>query len=150
MVISASDTNDYGSIVYAQGKHPVSEKEYFTSVSGIPVAELSNIEQISDQKQLLEENIRKYGLKELTIDSPYITSLEHANRIAKFIIDKMGDPVPIINVSIMAIPTIQLGDRIKIGSLDSFDIINGEYWVTSQEFSYGESISHSLILRKVV
>ena len=150
LVISASDTNDYGSIVYAQGKHPVSEKEYFTSVSGIPVAELSNIEQISDQKQLLEENIRKYGLKELTIDSPYITSLEHANRIAKFIIDKMGDPVPIINVSIMAIPTIQLGDRIKIGSLDSFDIINGEYWVTSQEFSYGESISHSLILRKVV
>ena len=150
LVISASDTNDYGSIVYAQGKNPVSEKEYFTSVSGIPVAELSNIEQISDQKQLLEDNIRKYGLKELTIDSPYITSLEHANKIAKFIIDKMGDPVPIINVSVMAIPTIQLGDRIKIGALDAFDIIDGEYWVTSQEFSYGESISHSLILRKVV
>jgi hypothetical protein len=91
-----------------------------------------------------------YGLKELTIDSPYITSLEHAEKIAKFIIDKMSEPVPIVNISIMAIPTIQLGDRIKIGSLDAFDIIDGEYWVTSQEFSYGESISHSLILRKVV
>lgn len=150
LVIAASDANDYGSIVYAQGKDPISEKEYFTSISGIPVVVLSNIEEISDQKQLLEDNIRKYGLKELTIDSPYITSLEHAEKIAKFIIEKMGDPVPIINVNIMAIPTIQLGDRIKIGALDAFDIIDGEYWVTSQEFSYGESISHSLILRKVV
>ena len=62
----------------------------------------------------------------------------------------MSDPVPILNIEIMAIPTIQLGDRIKIGSLDAFDIINGEYWVISQEFSYGESVSHSLVLRKVV
>ena len=150
LIIAASDSNAYNSIVYAQGKNPISEKEYFTSISGIPVTVLSNTEQISEQKELLQDNIRKYGLKELTIDSPYITSIEHASNIAKFIIEKMGEPVPIINVSIMAIPTIQLGDRIKIGALDSFDIINGEYWVTSQEFSYGESIAHSLILRKVV
>jgi len=150
LVIAASDENDYGAIVYAQGKDPISEKEYFTSISGIPVTVVSSTEQVSEQTELLQENIRKYGLKELTIDSPYITSLEHASKIAKFIIEKMSEPVPIINVSIMAIPTIQLGDRIKIGALDAFDIIDGEYWVTSQEFSYGESISHSLVLRKVV
>jgi hypothetical protein len=150
LIIAASADNDYGAIVYAQGKDPISEKEYFASVSGIPVTVISNTEQVSEQTQLLQENIRKYGLKELTIDSPYITSLEHAEKIAKFIIEKMSEPVPIVNINIMAIPTIQLGDRIKIGSLDAFDIIDGEYWVTSQEFSYGESISHSLILRKVV
>lgn len=150
LVIAASDENDYGAIVYAQGKDPISEKEYFTSISGIPVMVVSSTEQVSEQAELLQDNIRKYGLKELTIDSPYITSIEHASKIAKFIIEKMSEPVPIINVNIMAIPTIQLGDRIKIGSLDAFDIIDGEYWVTSQEFSYGESIAHSLILRKVV
>ena len=150
LIIAASADNDYGAIVYAQGKNPISEKEYFTSISGIPVTVISSTEQVSEQTELLQENIRKYGLKELTIDSPYITSIEHASKIAKFIIEKMSEPVPIVNVSIMAIPTIQLGDRIKIGALDAFDIIDGEYWVTSQEFSYGESISHSLILRKVV
>ena len=150
LIIAASDSNDDGAIVYAQGKDPISEKEYFAAVSGIPIMVMSNNEQITEQVGSLQENIRKYGLKEITIDSPYITSTEHASKIAQFIIDKMSEPVPIINVNIMSIPTFQLGDRIKIGSLDAFDIIDGEYWIISQEFSYGESISHSLILRKVV
>ena len=150
LVIAASANNAYGDIVYAEGKHPVTEKEYFTRVSGIAVSVISNNEQVAEQVELLQDNIKKYGLKELTIDSPYITSLEHASKMAKFIIQKMSEPVPIVNISIMSIPTIQLGDRIKIGSLDAFDIIDGEYWVTSQEFIYGSSISHSLVLRKVV
>jgi hypothetical protein len=63
----------------------------------------------------------------------------------------------------MSIPTIQLGDRIVIGSLDPFDItgsstkdnngdynsIAGHYWVVSQDFGYGQNITHSLTLRKV-
>jgi hypothetical protein len=150
LVIAAAVTNDFGSIVYAQGKNPITEKDYFTSISGIPVLVTESSEQVTEQVESLGENIRKYGLKELTIDSPYITSLEHAGRIAKFIIEKMKDPVPIVNIEIMSIPTLQLGDRIQITSLDAFGIINGEYWVISQEFSYGASVNHSLILRKVV
>ena len=150
LVISASDNNEDGAIVYAQGKDPITDKEYFTSISGVPVMIMPNNEQITEQVESLQENIRKYGLKELTIESPYVTSIEHAAKLGKFIIEKMSDPVPIINIEIMSVPTLQLGDRIKIGSLDSFDIIDGEYWVISQEFSYGESITHSLTLRKVI
>ena len=150
LVISASDNNGDGAIVYAQGKDPITDKEYFTSISGVPVMIMPNNEQITEQVESLQENIRKYGLKELTIESPYVTSIEHATKLGKFIIEKMSDPVPIINIEIMSVPTLQLGDRIKIGSLDSFDIIDGEYWVISQEFSYGESITHSLTLRKVI
>jgi hypothetical protein len=150
LIIAASDSNDDGQIIYVQGKDPVTEKETFVSIAGVPIVVIENNEQVTEQVESLQDNIRKYGLKELTIDSPYINSIEHATEIAKFIIEKMSEPVPIINVEIMAIPTLQLGDRIKIGSLDSFDIIDGEYWVISQEFSYGDSISHSLVLRKVV
>jgi hypothetical protein len=45
---------------------------------------------------------------------------------------------------------IQLGDRVKISSMDSFDIINGEYWVISTEISYGNQPSQSVVIRKVV
>ncbi len=150
LIIAASDNNEPGAIVYAQGKNPINEKEYFSSISGIPIIVMESTEQISDQTESLQDNIRKYGLKELTIDSPYITSIDHASKIAKFIIEKMSEPVPIINLDVMSVPTLQLGDRVKITSLDAFDIINGEYWITSQEFSYGQSVSHSLVLRKVV
>jgi hypothetical protein len=47
-------------------------------------------------------------------------------------------------------PRIQLGDRIKISSMDSFDIINGEYWVISTDCVFSDSPSQSIVVRKVV
>lgn len=148
LIISASSTNDKNSFVYAEGTNPLNEKVYFTSVAGVPVVVTENSEKITEQVQSLDENIRKYGLKEITIENQFITDTEFAKELAKFLIDKVSDPVPIINMNIMAIPTMQLGDRIRISTMDSFDIINGDYWVVSQEFAYGESITHSIILRK--
>ena len=62
----------------------------------------------------------------------------------------MSDPVPVLNLNITPTPRIQLGDRVKISSMDSFDIINGEYWVISTDISYGNQPSQSLVIRKVV
>jgi hypothetical protein len=91
-----------------------------------------------------------YGLKEIVIENEFITDLEHAKKIATFIISKMSDPVPVLNLNITPTPMIQLGDRVKISSMDSFDIINGEYWVISTEISYGNQPSQSVVIRKVV
>lgn len=152
LIIAASANNDYGSIVYAQGRHKLTEVDYFTSIAGTPVAVTATGEKITEQVASLSENIKKYGLKELTIDSPYIVNKEHAEKMAKFIIDKVSNPVPIVNISIMSIPTIQLGDRIKINEFDALGIESPgkDYWVISQEFAYGETISHLLVLRQVV
>lgn len=165
LIVAASDSLNAGDVVYVSGTHPVTGKVYGASLAGIPVMVTQGTEKVTDQVQSLTDNIKKYGLKEITIDSPYITSVDHAKDIANFIIGKMSEPVPVINVNIMSIPTIQLGDRVVITSLDQFDIIgsvekdqgtgdylsnDGHYWVISQEFSYGESVTHSLILRKVV
>ena len=62
----------------------------------------------------------------------------------------MSEPVPIITLNILPNPRIQLGDRIKISSMDSFDIINGEYWVISTECGFSDSPSQSITVRKVV
>jgi hypothetical protein len=165
LIIAASNSVNIGDVVYASGTHPVTQKEYAGAIAGIPVMVTQGTEKVSDQVQSLTDNIKKYGLKEITIDSPYITNIDHAKNIATFIISKMSEPVPVINVNIMSIPTIQLGDRVIITSLDQFDIIGsvdrdqatgeylsttGHYWVISQEFSYGETLTHSLVLRKVV
>lgn len=148
LILSASSTNDKDSFVYAEGTNPLNQKVYFTSIAGVPVVVTENSEKITEQVQSLDENIRKYGLKEITIDNQFINDVDFAKELAEFIIDKVAEPVPIVNISIMAIPTMQLGDRIRISTMDSFDIINGDYWVVSQEFNYGDSISHSLVLRK--
>jgi len=84
------------------------------------------------------------------IENEFITDLTHAQNLANFIINKMSDPVPVINLNILPIPKLQLGDRIRISSMDSFDIINGDYWIISTDFSYSATVTQSLVIRKVV
>lgn len=150
LAIAASNNNDYGSVVYAQGTHKLTEKQYFTSIAGTPIIVSQSSQKATEQVESLSEDIRKYGLKELTIDSPYIVSVDHAQKIAKFIIDKVKNPVPIINLTVMCVPKLQLGDRITISSFGAMGITNKSYWVISQEFSYSDTINHQLTLREVV
>ena len=107
-----------------------------------------------DPKELVKKGIYKLVLNKYHV---FIVKMDYDpmlplyyNRMHKFIIEKMSEPVPIVNVSIMAIPTIQLGDRIKIGTLDAFDIIDGDYWVISTDFAYGSTVTQSLVIRKVM
>jgi len=149
LIFSASANVDYDNHIYVQGEDPRTEIISSFEIRGNPVIATLNNAQITEKKDSLSENIRKYGLKELTIESPYITSEEHAQKLADFIIEKVSDPVPIITINTMCVPKIQLGDRIRITSFNSFDLTNQDYWVISQEFGYGESLTQSLTLRKV-
>jgi hypothetical protein len=149
LILSASANIGYDNHVYIQGVDPRSNISYGTGIFGVPVVVTSSTEKVTEQKEMLSDSIRKYGLKEITIESQYITSTDHAQRIASFLIDKTADPVPIININTMCVPKIQLGDRIRISALDSLDIINQDYWVISQEISYADSLNQSLVLRRV-
>jgi hypothetical protein len=150
LIIAASSNVAYDSHIYVQGEDPRSNIESSFAIYGVPVVATLNNAQITEKKESISENVRKYGLKELVIESPYITTEEHAQQLASFIIEKMSDPVPIITINTMCIPKIQLGDRIRISSFDAFDITNQDYWVISQEFGYGDTLTQSLTLRKVV
>lgn len=150
LIVSASANVAYDTHIYLDGVDKRSNIASEFRIVGIPIISVQNTAQITEKKESISENVRKYGLKELTIESPYITTEEHAQKLATFIIDKVSDPVPIMTINTMCVPKIQLGDRIRIVSLEAFDIINQDYWVISQEFSYGESLTQSLTLRKVV
>jgi len=150
LIIAASNATTSGSLIYVEGENPADNTKAFASIAGIPVVVTEAKGEVLEKVAKLNDNIRKYGLKELIIENEFITNLEKAQRIANFIINKMSDPVPIITLNILPNPRIQLGDRIKISSMDSFDIINGEYWVISTECGFSDSPSQSITVRKVV
>lgn len=150
LIIAASNNIASGEYVFAEGTNPLTNKVAFTSIAGIPVVTTEQNDQVKEQKAALDVNIRRYGLKDLVIENPYIVDAVHAQKIADFIISKMAEPVPILNVQTMALPKIQLGDRVRISSLSSFDIINADYWVVSHSLGFGDALTHTLTLRKVV
>lgn len=150
VIVAASANVAEDSYVVLHGQDKETLVESFFEIRGIAVISEGNAAQVTEKKESLSENVRKYGLKELVIESPYITDEEHAQNLASFIINKVSDPVPIVEINTMCVPKMQLGDRIRITSFDAMDISNQDYWVISQSFNYGESLSQSLTLRKVV
>lgn len=150
LIISASNTVDSNTVVFAEGTNPLTNKVSYTSVAGIPVQTTDNAGQVKEQKAVNSENRRRYGLKEITIDSPFITNPDIAQEIADFIILKMSEPIPVLELNTVLTPKLQVGDRVRISQLDQFDIINNDYWVTSIETQIGGSPSQRIIIRKVV
>lgn len=150
LIISASNNVAKGSVIFAEGTNPLTDKVNYTAIAGIPVVVTESNSQIKEQVASLEENIRLYGLKEIMIENKFITDYNHGQKIADFIIDKMSTPVPILNIVCTPNPKIELGDRIRITQLGAFDIINGDYWVVSKNYQYGSGPTESLMLRKVV
>lgn len=149
-IIAASENVDKDTFVFAEGTNPLTEKVSFTSIAGIPVVVTEQNSQVKEQVANLEDNIRRYGLKEVVIENRFITDFNHGQKIADFIISKMSEPVPVINLNTVPTPKIQVGDKIRISNLDAFDIINGDYWVMSKDYTYSSSPSQTMTLRRVV
>ena len=149
-ILAASENVAKGTFVYVEGTNPLTDKVSYTSIAGIPVISTEQNSQVKEQVANLEDNIRLYGLKEVVIENRFITDFEHGQKIADFIIDKMSTPVPVININTIPTPKVQVGDRIRITNLDAFDIINGDYWVMSRQYTYSSSPGQELVLRKVV
>lgn len=150
LIIATGNNVPSGTIVFAEGTNPLTEKVSYTAIAGIPVVVTEQNSQITKQSASIETSIRKYGLKDVVIESPFINDPVHAQKIADFIISKTQDSVPILNINATAIPRVQLGDRIRISTMNAFDIINSDYWVIAQSLNVGESLQHTLTLRKVV
>ena len=148
--IAASNNVEVGDFCYFQGSDPLTGVEQYASIAGTPIITTEQSNQIKSQSANLSDDIRKYGLKEIIIDNPYISSADHAKKIADFLISKLSQPVPILSITTMAIPRVQLGDRITISALDTLDIIDSDYWVVSHSLNVGDSLDHTIVLRKVV
>jgi hypothetical protein len=149
LIVTSSDTTESGELVWLQGTDALTKKPYATSIAGVAVSMADQNIQVKEQAASLSESIRKYGIKDLTIQSNFITDSVHAKKLADFIISKTQIPVPVVNIDVTAMPKIQLGDRIRITSLSALDIVNTDYWVISHNLSIGDNVTQNLVLRKV-
>jgi hypothetical protein len=149
MILSASEDSEVGGLVFLQGTDPLTKYPYATVLSGTAVVMSEQNVQVKEQSASLADSIKKYGVKDITIQSPFITDSVHAKKLADFIIEKTQIPVPIINLDVTAMPKIQLGDRIRVTNLSALDISNTDYWVISHNTTIGDNVSQNLVLRKV-
>ena len=88
-------------------------------------------------------------MKDVDISSPFINDAVHAQRLAELIISKTQIPVPILNISSIAMPKAQLGDRIRISNITALGISNTDYWVISHQLSVGSTVTQTMVLRQV-
>lgn len=149
LIVSASNNTEIGGVVFLQGTNPLTDLPYFTGIAGTAVQLSEQNIQIKEQSSALDLSIKKYGLKDLKIESKFISSAVHAKKLAEFIISKTQIPVPIIDINVTTMPFIQLGDRIRVSNLSSLDIVNTDYWVISHQMSIGANITQGLTLRQV-
>lgn len=149
LILAASNNVDHGRIVFISGIDRTTKYPTATSIAGIPVEIEEQKSDIKSQTASIAESIKRYGLKDVTIQSNFINDAVHAQRMADFIIEKTQTPVPILNVNTILMPKIQLGDRIRISNLTSLGIVNTDYWVISYNRSIGDSFSQQMILRQV-
>jgi hypothetical protein len=150
LILAASTSVNEGELAFIQGTNAKTGEVDYTSIAGVPIIRQDSSNLIKKQTASLSDDIRKYGLKEVVIENEYIYSAAKAQEIADFLITKFKDPVPVLQIQAMAIPTLQIGDRIRISSLLSMDIEDTDYWVVSHSLNVGDSLDHSITLRKVI
>lgn len=150
LILAASTSVPEGELAFIQGTNAKTGEVDFTSIAGVPVIKQDSANLIKKQTASLTDDIRKYGLKEVVIENEYIYSAAKAQQIADFLIDKFTTPVPVLQIQSMAIPTLQIGDKIRISEFTSLNISNTDYWVVSHSLNVGDTLDHSITLRKVV
>jgi hypothetical protein len=117
------------------------------SLAGIPVSNSSSEELVTEMSSEITSNLRRYGVKELKIDNPFIQNKDYAKLVADYVLGYYKEPVRILDMEVLAVPNLQLGDLITISKFEDLGIVDKKYWVVSSAISYDGGIRHSLSLR---
>lgn len=97
-----------------------------------------------------DKSIRKNGLVELQLTSPWIQTSERAEAIAEYIKDKWGTPVDVAEAEVFANPALELGDLIAI-DYDGYNIDESthKYYITGITMDFNNGLGQTLSLRRV-
>jgi hypothetical protein len=153
IVISATENvpihSNSGEIVFLEGQNKYTGVEYFTSIAGRSISDAGATSEVNSQSSKYSDSIRKHGLKEIKINNRFFSDEDYAQRIADFLISKMENGSPILDINVISMPRLQLGDRITISSLEQLGISNKDYWVIESKMDYTGGVKQKLTLREV-
>lgn len=149
LILATANTVPIGEVVVLEGENPKTKYQNFTSLAGIVVEISEKTAQVKEQSSSNNESIKKFGLKDIDISSPFINDAVHAQRLAELIISVTDIPVPILNITSIALPKSQLGDRIRISNITALGISNIDYWIISHQLTVGDTVTQTFVLRQV-
>lgn len=138
----------YSNLIILQGDDPLSGDNNIFEISGVPVVTSQSKEVVNQLSSDLASNIRKFRLKEITIDNDFVANKNYAQIIADTIIGYFSNPVKIINISCLGVPQLQLGDLITITNFYALGITNEKFWVIENKLTYDGGIKQDLVLRQ--
>jgi hypothetical protein len=138
----------YSSVIILQGQDPLSGDDNIFEISGVPVNTSQSKEVVNTLSADLADNIRRFRLKEITIDNEFIANKNYAQIVADTLIGYFSNPVKIINISCLGVPNLQLGDLITITNFDALGISNEKYWIIENKITYDGGIKQDLVLRQ--
>jgi hypothetical protein len=148
VIVSATNSVNTGSLAILQGTNATTNIQYGFSISGLTVQENQSKESFEDQSSEIRDNIRRYRVKELTIENKFIQNKIYAKILSQYILSYFSSPVPILDVSITGVPHLQLGDLVTITKFDDLGIVNEKYWIIENSIQYDGGLSQDLVLRR--
>lgn len=142
-------TGSDGIVTVLEGDNPVTGLVNFLSIAGIPfktgdVEEINNIEVFT-----YNDSFRKYRKKKIIIDNEFISSRIIAKDIADKVVAEYADPIPIIDIETIGIPTMKLDNRVTVTNFAQLNLTNQEYFIIGKSLSYDGGVTQTFILRKV-
>lgn len=149
LIVATANTAPIGKVVFLSGIDRETSYPNATTIAGVPVIVSENKSDIKSQTASVEDSIKKFGLKDVTVESNFINDAVHAQKLANFIITKTQIPVPILVITTIIMPKVQLGDRIRISNLTALGIVNTDYWVISCSRAISSGFSQQMTLRQV-
>jgi hypothetical protein len=95
-----------------QSAHDVTVDEYFQKTSTLN--NYNNYSDLSNRYVDIQNSRNTYGKKDFTISGTYLQNEDMANRLMKWMVEKIMVPKKSIGLKIFANPMIQLGDIVSI------------------------------------
>lgn len=135
--------------VYLEGTDPLTELVHFFGISGKAIEKSTQSDKEETLETELQDQIKRVGVKSLEIDNKFIVSKDIAQKIMNFLLLHYKNGVTLMNVDMMGLDHLQLGDRIRIGTFAPLGITNKDLWIMSISLNYDGGISQSMLLRGV-
>jgi hypothetical protein len=138
----------YSNIVILQGTDKFTNLSYNFEITGLNASLSETQDTVNKISNKIDSNIRKFGVKELTLQNQFISNKKYAEIVADYILDYYSNPIKILNLEVTGIPQLQLGDLVNITKFDQLGIIDTKFWVIESKISYDGGIKHSLVLHQ--
>lgn len=157
LIISVSPTVPSDTLVVLEGEQNEIDPEtgqqisinFLFDIDGIPISMPEAKDKVTEETQLNNSAIRRYGKKELTIENPFIQDQAYARKVALFLLDKFENASQIINMAVLCIPNITMNDVVRITDYAQLAIINKDYFIIESNINYDGGLTHEIVLKEI-